>query len=513
MPVSKNVTLIAQPMEGSGTTTRAFRTFTSRRAAWRFCQIRIKEFRQAGLQAPGKLDGNGYTVQNQDKVPLLRLTLVAPVAADDERFHPLQDEAVTNPAPSMGIPIMNDMIMRWDGSLLGGTLREVYDRETTPEPTHEASLVTDTPVEDELFDKATTITMAPITQAEADAAMVDGATFDLLEAVLPRTQRSLLYGPPATGKTHIAIQIAKQLGIELSVICMTDQMPAAELRGHFVPKGAEWIFMYGNALRPFKYGGLLLVDELDEAGADALAFLTAILNDPSVAKLTLPTGETVSVHPNFRVIGCMNGHPSDLHPRLQSRFPVQVYVDRPNPKAILALPQDLQAAASKLTIEQDERTRVDIRQWLEFAKLREQLGHEQLAAKALFGARSGDILAAIKAINDLLTQAEQDAQDKKDNRSNAAKKAARTRKAKRAVVADAKAIVDGTSNAIDPLFHKVVEIPQVAAVAKAQAKVAGKLSRAQQIAKQIAKETGADEVAVQEGFEQLTKILGVKPKP
>ena len=77
-----------------------------------------------------------------------------------------------------------------------------------------------------------------------------------------------------------------------------------------------------------------------------------------------------------------------------------VYVDTPNPKAIEALPEDLRPAATVLTTSMDEKVRVDLRSWFEFAKLRGDLQHERLAAVACWGPRSVDVLAAVKALAD-----------------------------------------------------------------------------------------------------------------
>jgi len=247
---------------------------------------------------------------------------------------------------------------------------------------------------------------------EAEEALKARDTFKFLRTILPHTSRALLYGPTATGKTHLAIEVAESLGLDLYIVAMTDQTPMAELRGHYIPTaGGAFIFHEGAILRAFRSGGLLLIDEIDEAGADALAFISAALNDPKVAKITLPTGDTVQAHPDFRVIACMNGQPGDLHPRLASRFPATHLVQEPDPQAFKALPEDLRTVAKKLsksTVPQDQR--VDLRSWFEFAAMRDSLGHQELAARAIFGPGWSDLVAAIAAANDETAQSNTDKQ-------------------------------------------------------------------------------------------------------
>ena len=66
---------------------------------------------------------------------------------------------------------------------------------------------------------------------------------------------------------------------------------------------------------------------LDRAAAQELSygdFLHGLLNDPTLARITLPTGEVLTADPNFKVIATMNGEYEDLRPSLQDRFSIAV---------------------------------------------------------------------------------------------------------------------------------------------------------------------------------------------
>src|SRR5579872_385453 len=133
--------------------------------------------------------------------------------------------------------------------------------------------------------------------------LAPGEEWGYVEAVLRHSERTLLYGPPGTGKTSIANRYGDPT--DVFNIYLTDETPAAELRGHYVPKGTEWIWKHGPAIMAWLVGGRLVINEINNASGDALDFLMAILDDHEIARLTLPTGETVRPHPNFRVVATM----------------------------------------------------------------------------------------------------------------------------------------------------------------------------------------------------------------
>lgn len=222
------------------------------------------------------------------------------------------------------------------------------------------------------------------------------SAWEIVDAVARVSRTVLMYGPPGTGKSYAAHGAA--LGDrKLFTITLTPDTPAAELRGHYVPVGGEFKWQDGPAIKAWREGGRLVVNEIDHAGGDALSFLMNVLDSAGTAGITLPTGETVRPADGFQAIGTMNGDPdTDLPEALRDRFPCTVHVDEAHPEAIASLPDDLQEAARGTVCAADSDRRVSLRAWLDYGKLRMTVGHE-LAAVAIFGRdRAPDILQALK---------------------------------------------------------------------------------------------------------------------
>ena len=210
--------------------------------------------------------------------------------------------------------------------------------------------------------------------------------------VIDSQRITLLYGPPGTGKTYAANKSPGAPAM-ISNITATEETPAAELRGHFIPKGGEFFFMHGPALDRFKNGGRLVINEVDKLSGDALQFLNALLDDADIAAITLPTGETVHPHPDFSCVATMNGEPDDLPESLADRFTVAIRIDKPHPDAVKTLPKDLQKAARN-GISADGRA-ISLRGWKKYAELREIHG-EVNAAATIFGESWETILNTLK---------------------------------------------------------------------------------------------------------------------
>jgi hypothetical protein len=230
----------------------------------------------------------------------------------------------------------------------------------------------------------------------------------LVEHVIDHTRTLLLYGPPGTGKTYAAhggsamspaVEAAETAETSRPVysVTLTADTPAAELRGHYVPMGGEFIWRDGPVIRAWREGARLIVNEIDHAGSDALSFLLVALDNPETARLTLPNGETVRPAREFSCVATMNGDPAaDLPEALRDRFPVRVEIDTPHPKGVDSLPEDLRDAARGTVTAQEPERRITLRAWLAFAALRVR-ADEECAALAVFGReRAADVLQSLR---------------------------------------------------------------------------------------------------------------------
>lgn len=228
----------------------------------------------------------------------------------------------------------------------------------------------------------------------------------IMSGVVPRI---LLMGPPGIGKTYAAIK-RRSAGQPVFVTTLTDETPAAELRGHFVPGANGFLWMDGPAVAAWRTGGRLVLNEVDQASGDAHTFLHCILDDPELAMLTLPvyedgTREHIVVRPEegFTAVATTNASADSLPEALADRFTVKILLTTPHPQALARLPEDLRAIASTM-VNLDEKRRVGLRAWMGFADLRESLREtytdaadcERIAACAVFGARAQDIMNAIR---------------------------------------------------------------------------------------------------------------------
>lgn len=211
------------------------------------------------------------------------------------------------------------------------------------------------------------------------------------------TRIMLLYGLAGTGKTYTGYRVSQALKRPLYSVTLTEDTLASELRGHWIPNaGADgaWTWHYGPFIEAWRKGGVLVINEVDHAGGDALDLCMATLDDPESARITLPSGEEVRPKEKFRAIATMNGEPEDLPMALADRFTVRVNITHPHPDAVAALPEDLRPLA-KLVSDPNPERRVGMRAIRAFGQLRSEVG-ESFAAKACFHDRAQELLDASK---------------------------------------------------------------------------------------------------------------------
>lgn len=205
---------------------------------------------------------------------------------------------------------------------------------------------------------------------------------DLNLALSAGLDRILLYGPPGTGKTYYALTHHLQYTAPWDttprdrdayrVLCSPD-MTTADVDGLWRPARDEWKFVTGAALRAWKNGDRLILDELDQASGDVLTALLLICDsDGSAVREHPETGEKLRPAPGFQIIATTNAERmSDLPDALVDRFPVRININEVNPEAINELPEDLRAVATAYS--NRETDRYSLRSFFAFDKLRNTL--------------------------------------------------------------------------------------------------------------------------------------------
>jgi MoxR-like ATPase len=154
-------------------------------------------------------------------------------------------------------------------------------------------------------------------RADESSHKVDGEAHAMLKKVVGHASirdNILLVGPAGCGKTHLADQAAKALGLEFSSISCTAGMSESQLLGWLLPigDGGKFEYVQSEFVRLYENGGVYLLDEMDAADANTLMILNQALANggfyvPQARRM-------VKRHPDFVCIAAANtyGHGGDM---------------------------------------------------------------------------------------------------------------------------------------------------------------------------------------------------------
>jgi MoxR-like ATPase len=218
---------------------------------------------------------------------------------------------------------------------------------------------------------------------------------DLDDVLAAGIDRVILYGPPGTGKTYAALTLGASDDAE-RLVC-TEELTSADITGCYVPAGSgEWSWQEGPAVRAWRHGRRLVVDEVDRAAGDVLSLLLAMTDSVGSATWRNPsTGELLRPMDSFTVIMTTNVDAVDEIPAaLRDRFPVAIRIDRPHPRSVVSLSPELREMAIRASLGDDDR-RMSLRAFFAFDQLRRYHGDDRAARLVLGDARAEPFLDAL----------------------------------------------------------------------------------------------------------------------
>lgn len=171
----------------------------------------------------------------------------------------------------------------------------------------------------------------------------------------------LLVGPPGTGKTESARFFAQESGLALWTVPGENIDPALLLGhkeivsdGH---SGTKTVFVEGIIPQAARYGGILLLDEINVYPQDVQIRINELLDDRRTLTLQENNNEVIKAHPDLLVVAAMNPPESSdatnqLIPQLRSRFTKNLWLPAPTES------EQLEFVQKKLAIPSQEFARI-----------------------------------------------------------------------------------------------------------------------------------------------------------
>ena len=127
--------------------------------------------------------------------------------------------------------------------------------------------------------------------------------FERLLQKMTRYKQAYLVGPAGSGKTTLASQVAKALGLRFGAISCSAGMAEAHLLGRMIANGS---YIQSQLVDLYENGGVFLFDEVDAADANTMLVLNSALANGYMSVPNRADKPTAVRHPDFLCVVAAN---------------------------------------------------------------------------------------------------------------------------------------------------------------------------------------------------------------
>jgi len=217
-------------------------------------------------------------------------------------------------------------------------------------------------------------------------------SWEQAEVALRVADRVFIGGTPAAGKTYLATNYGLKDGQKVYSLTVTPDMGVLSVLGGMMPnEKGTFSFVGGPVYRAMTEGARLVINEIALASSDVYALLLGACDSKDSAFITLPNNEMLRPAPGYQVVATSNSRLEEMEEPLQTRFPVGLWVEKPNPKAFEVFPPAMRGLVQDTigSVASDAGDRViSLRHWIEIKHVIETNGKSAdalLVAKSILG--------------------------------------------------------------------------------------------------------------------------------